>query len=392
MTQRPRKIRLLHVIRPGTGGAARYLTMLLQHLDRERFEPTVIASSVESATFPDELRALGAAVHVVDMERSPDLETDLQALRRVIVIIRQGNFDVIHTHASKAGFLGRVAARAAGRPASVYTPHGFYFQYNLPARVRGFYTRVERALGNLADVILCTSRTEAESARAHRIAPLSRIVSVPNAVDVEALPAHVDRRALSESLGLPTAVRTVVMVGRLTPPKDPGTLLRAARHVLKAHPRTRFIFVGDGEMLAWCRDLARELDVADKVILTGYRPDAAQVAAMATVSVLSSYAEGLPLALLESMALSRPVVASDIPGCREVIEHGKTGILFPVGDERALSSAIVKLFDDKPAAEKMGANAHDYILTHHDARKWIREIEKVYLCAVAKAARRKSSR
>lgn len=382
---RRRRFRALYVIRRGRERPARHLRLLLKHLDRNWFDPEVAASPLERPEFAGELRALGVPVHTLDMHRTLTVGEDMKAIHRLTTLLRSGRFDVVHLHGCKAGFLGRPAARAANVRAVIYTPHELRFEYAHRVRTRNFHRRVERTLGRFTDAMICASRTEAEEARRLRLLPPGRIHTIGDGVDFDELPQHVNHIDVRVRLGINIATQLVVMTGRLDPPMDPGTLLRAARHVLRVQPRTRFVIAGEGELLDFSRGLAGQLGINGQVMCTGHRADATEIASVAQINVFSASHGAPPLHLLESMGLGRPFIASDIPGCREVITHGRTGVLFPAGDERILAGAILKVIGDRPISRRLGKGAREYIETTHSAGSWARAIEEVYLKTLAES-------
>lgn len=383
-----RKVRVLYVIRRGRGRAARLLWLLLKHLDRERFEPAVAASTLEDPAFSARLRRLGVCVHALDIQPSLSACNDVLGVQHLMAILRAGCFDVIHTCGTRAGLLGRPAARVSGTQVLVHTPHGFPFEYGGSARGRRFHVRLERLLGRLTDAMICTSQTEAATAVRLGLITPERIHTIGDGVDLAELPGRTNNLKVRKALGISPATRLIVMTATLSAPRDPGTLLRAARHVLKVLSHTHFVLIGDGEMLGYCRDLARQLEIDGKVVCTGYRDDAMETARAAAVNVYSARAGGPSLSLLECMGLARPVVTSDIPGCREVITHGKTGVLFPAGDERILAGAILKLTGDRRLRARLGRAARDYVRKVHDPDGWARAVEAVYWKALAGSAKK----
>jgi glycosyltransferase involved in cell wall biosynthesis len=384
----PRKVRVLHVIREGRGRPARLLQLLLRHLDRERFESVVVASGLEHPEFLDELRRLDLLVHPLDLHPSFHARRDFDAAYRVMTILRGGRFDVAHFHGHKAALIGRPAARVASTRAVVHTPHGFPFVYESSARLARLHAGLERAFARFTDALICASETETQAALRLALVAPSRVHTIPDGVEIDDRLPRAAGPEMRRRLDLAPGTRLVLMCGRLDAPKDPGTLLRAARHVLQVKPRVRFLLVGDGEMVDFCRDLARQLGIAPKVLCTGYRADAARIAAVASVHVLSAREGGPSLSLLESMALGKVVVASDIPGCREIITHGKTGVLFPPGDERILAGAILKVIGDPALASRLGRAAANYVRKNHDILSWTRAVQNVYLHALAQSSKK----
>ena len=384
-----RRVRLLHVIRPGRGREAKQLRMLLRHTDRDRFEPMVVASSIEGREFLDELRAYEVEVHDVPMHASLNGPEDLAAMQRLMAILRRGHFDIIHLHGRKAAFVGRPAARVANVGAVVYTPHGLRRLESHHPRLRGFHIRVERTLGKFTGAMICASQHETDTARRLKLIRPDRIHTVRDGVDFEELPTSAVNIDVRKSLGINVATRLITMVGKLDAPKDPGTLLRASRHVLVPQPRNHIVLVGNGDMIDFCRDLAGQLDVRRQVICTDYRSDAIRIAFTSALHVQSIREGGPSLSLLEGMAMGKPLIASDTPGNREVVEHGKTGVLVPVGDERFMSGALLKLIEDRELADRLGEAAREYVTRRYTVKGWIRGIESVYAHVLAKSRRRR---
>lgn len=383
-----RKLRVLHVIRPERRRASEHLRLLLTHLDRTRFEPEVAFSPLDEPEFPDQMRRLDVPMHTVEMHRRFTPDEDLKTFHELMKVIRGGRFDVLHLHGRKCALVGRVPGRLTNVRAVVHTPHDFGFQYAHTDRARKFHTRLERTLGRFTDAMICASETEAEEALRMRLVAPERIYTIPDGVDFDELPDRVDHIDVRRRLHISMATRLVVMTGRLDPPMDPGTLLRAARHVLRVQPTTRFVVAGEGELLDFSRHLTRQLQIDRKVLCTGHRADATDIAAVAQINVFSASHGAPPLSLLKSMGLGRPFIASDIEGCREVITHGKTGVLFPASDERILAGAILKLIGDRGLSLRLGTSAREYIRRAHDIRTWSRAIEEVYLKTLAEAARK----
>ena len=384
-----RTVRVLHVIRAGRGREAKHLRLLLKHLDRETFEPTVVASGLEAPAYLDTLRAMDVPVIDLPMHASLNAPEDLAAMQFLMALLRRGHFDVMHLHGHKAALVGRPAARITSTRSVVYTPHGFDFLRSHSPRARQLALRVERTLGRFTHAMICASREEADVARRLRLVPAARVHTVPDGVDFDELPQHVDNVEVRRTLGISCATRLITMTGKLEAPKDPGTLLRASRHVLVPSPWNHIVLVGDGNLIPFCRDLARQLDVGRQVICTGYRADATAISSTSAIHILSAHDGGPTLSLLEGMAQGKPLIASDTPGIREVVSHGKTGVLVPAADERFLSGALLKLIEDEDLARRLGEAAQAYVRQHHPIDRWIRGIETVTLKTLRRRRRRR---
>lgn len=316
------------------GGAQTYLAQLLPALTEE-LDVTVAAWG------PGPLRAAAEAagasyVPLRHVRRPISPVHDLLGLVELIRLFRRVRPHIVHANSSKAGILGRLAARIARVPSRIFTAHGWAFAAYSGATSKA-YLWADRALRPLTTATICVAENERRIGLAAGTCSPARTVVIHNAVDVQAA-----RRAIPEE-GLPI----VISVGRLKYPKDTRTLLEAAARV---PGDWRLQVVGDGPERAALEPLASE-----KLALLGERNDVPELLAAASVFVLSSRSEGLPISVLEAMAAGLPVIASDVGGLREQVEDGVTGLLVPAGDVGALAAALERLVGDAALRRTMGA-------------------------------------
>jgi glycosyltransferase involved in cell wall biosynthesis len=202
--------------------------------------------------------------------------------------------------------------------------------------------------------LVAVSPTEAAAAAAFRIVPRERVLTIPNGVDRPDGSFPERRAALRRREGWDGA-RIVGTVSRMTPQKDPATWLAVAARVAAAHPEVRFVWVWGGEQEAEVRNRAAALGLGDRIRFPGYRPDARELAGAFDVFLLTSRFEGLPYTPIEALGAGTPVVATDVVGTRDVIRHGETGLLAPVGDVDTLAGQVGRLLDDPALAAKLAA-------------------------------------
>jgi glycosyltransferase involved in cell wall biosynthesis len=284
----------------------------------------------------------GVAIHSVPKGAS----FDGGLIVRLAKLLRRERIDVVHTHNPQPLAYGAPAGRLA-RTGIVHTKHGAN-----PDRGRRLWLR--RATGHLAHAYVAVSEATAEIARANRECAPSRLHVIANGVDLEAYrPDEVARREVRSELGIPADAYVLGTVGRVSLEKDHALLVRAAGPLLG--PGLRLVIAGDGAELANVRTAARAFE--PWVVLTGVRHDAPRVLASFDAFVLSSRSEGLPLALLEAMACALPIVATDVGGVADVVDHGRAGVLVPPRDEEALRRAMARLVGDRGAAAELGARA-----------------------------------
>ena len=371
------RIKVLEILEAAAGGTLRHLLQIVEHIDKAEFDVTVAVSAERMLDHGcvERLRDLGARVEVIPMPRRPAPISDLIALRRLTRLMRCEHFDVVHAHSSKAGFLGRLAARRAGVGRVFYTPHAFAFQCGgLCGRV---YRALERFGTAFGGTIVAVSKSEERLAVEGAGASADRVAMIPNAIEPPALPTPEERARARAALGLSADVTVVGTVGRAAPQKGWADLVHAAGRVCRERDDVRFVLIGPGDTTR-IAELARWAGVADKVILAGARDDVSQLYAAMDIYVQPSLWEGLPYALLDAMGRGLPVVATDIPGNRDAVEDGVTGLLVPPRSPVRLASGLLSLLGDAGLREKLGAAARDLVLREHTLADFIRSIEELY--------------
>lgn len=327
--------RILQLItRADWGGAQRHLFDLATGLDPARFD--VAVACAPDGALVDRLRDRGVTVIPMDaFQREVSPGQDASALGAVLELIRSLKTDLVHSHSSKAGFLGRLAARRAGVPA-VFTAHGFAFggqAVSLP--VRAAYLAAEWWAGRFwSDRIITVSEADRRLAHNWRLAPPDKVVTVHNGID----PAPYEAIPDPGPTGRPPVVG---VISRLVAGKGLEDLLAAAGLLLK-RGEYRFVLAGDGPLRPALQQRARELGIAGQVSFPGFVDPVAALREIG-VFVLPSYKEGLPYNVLEALAAGRPVVATAVGGLPEMIDDGQNGRLVAVGDVTGLAGAIESL-------------------------------------------------
>ncbi len=319
---------------------------------------TAVSSPGEDAAY---LEAHGIKHFAVSMTRRITPVADLISLWRLYRLMQQENFIIVHTHNPKPGLLGQIAARMAGVPIVVNTIHGFYFSsFSHPLKT-SVLLFIEKFAARFSDLIWSQNQEDMRTALAMGITSPHKIKHLGNGIDINRFNlAKIDADELAvrrAEFGFSTDDRVVGFVGRLVTEKGVHELMQAACLILEQQPDVRFLIVGatDSEKNdAVTPDIVLDYGIAKNCVFTGFRQDMPELYALMDLFVLPSHREGLPRAPMEASAMQTPCVVTDIRGCREVVEHGRNGLLVPPGSVEALADAIIELLTDKEKARRMG--------------------------------------
>jgi glycosyltransferase involved in cell wall biosynthesis len=384
------KAKVLHILEATTGGTRRHLVDLVTHLDASRYEVSVICSTRRDPSFARDIelmRTKGVTVSVIQMYRAIRPIADLVAFFRIRAILKQG-YDVVHTHSSKAGFLGRLAAATVGTPLVVHTPHVFPFQMMTFAALKWLYSVLERLAARWANVIICVSPQERDAAHEAGLADNGKLRLIENGValppeDAAALTAQTDLR---QELGVTAETRIIGTVGRCTKQKGQPYLIRAAGIVAKQRSNVVFFIVGDGQSRAAEKALVRRLGLENTVLFLDPRDELDPFFGAIDVFVMPSLWEGLPYALLEAMGHGLCVVATRVGGMEQAVADRSSGVLIPPGDTNELARAIVELLDQPDTRRALGMEARKTISKRFLLDDMVSKVEQIYEGALENTA------
>lgn len=372
------RTRVLHVItRLEPGGAQRNTLYTVEHLDRSQFEPAL-------AWGPgDPLDEAAAAIPDLRREPVPELvrpispALDWRALRRLLGVVRRLQPQVVHTHSSKAGVLGRLAARIGRTPVVVHSIHGFGFTPLQPGPVRMLYVIAERVMARWTDHFVTVSESNLRAGLALGLFPPERASVIRSGIELGRFRSPEGGREARERLGVPEGAPLVVQVGNFKPQKAPLDFVRVAAAVAREAPGAWFVMVGDGELRPAAEELASDLSVAGRIVFCGWWDDIPGLLAASRVSVLTSRHEGLPRAAVESLAAGVPVVATAVDGTPEVVKDGRNGFLVEAGDVAGLARRVSQLLRDDELHRRLAAAAAEG-LDEFDIDRMVREQEELY--------------
>ncbi|MCJ7563274.1 MAG: glycosyltransferase family 4 protein [Candidatus Aminicenantes bacterium] len=388
----PKKSKIVHIItRLDKGGSAQNTLLTVLGMDTKKYDVLLFKGpTVESRMSQDENASVMADLQKAQLKRIklvtiPFLVRrinpayDVWALICLFWLLIKEKPTIVHTHTSKAGFLGRLAAKLARVPIIIHTPHGHvFFGYFGPLKTQMFIL-LEKYAARITDRIVALTKGEKEDYQFYKIAPEDKIVVINSGVELEKIKdlSLEERQNLKRQLGIPERSFVVGTAGRLEPVKGPEYLMEAAKDILSNYPQTYFVFAGDGPLRQRLERKAYELGINTNMRFLGWRNDVTRVISIYDIFVFPSLNEGMGRVLVEAMALGKPVVASKVGGIPDLVTHGKTGFLVPPKDPGQMARYIQVLIEDEGKRKRLGQAGKEMAL-NFKKEIMIEKIEELY--------------
>jgi glycosyltransferase involved in cell wall biosynthesis len=335
--------------------------LLLPLIDRLKAEGYQVTSACSPGRYTSSLVARGYSMRPVNIDRRITPLANARSVWELFRLMRRERFDVVHVHTPVAAALGRLAAWLAGVPIVIYTAHGFFHHENMRSRNRRACVWVERLLGRATDMLFTQSQEDALSAVQDGIRPSDKVQCIGNGVDITAFQPGPSRPEAKTSFGIPPTAPVVGFMGPIIAEKGVVELVQGFEQAIQAVPDAYLLMAGD--VINGDRDLAtKEIirakvghgQLASRVVFAGYQEDISGFLQAIDLFALPSHREGMPRSIIEAMASGKPVVATDIRGCREEIVHDVTGMLVPLRDSEALGRAMARILADPDLGRRMG--------------------------------------
>lgn len=350
-----RKIKLVHIVEAMLGGIRQHICDIIENLDQDEYQIYLIYSDnrADKAFFDEKKRLEDCATLILCNEMQREIgKHDFVAYRALIHHLKQIRPDIVHCHSSKAGIVGRMAAKRCGVKRIIYTPNAYAFETpDLSKLKRKIYVYAERFLSRHAtSVTINVSKGEMALVKKYKLDKDEKFILIYNGIPDIELPS---KEELKEELGLKPSIHYVGVTARCAMQKDPMTFLAIAERVTKEISDVEFLYIGDGEMMDEMREYVTDNGLADKVHLLGFRSDASKIVGVLDVYLSTALYEGLPYSMIEAMRAGVPIIATDVVGNNELVVDGENGRLFStkVVSEGAglivnqLSHGIVKSID-----------------------------------------------
>lgn len=364
-----RKIKILQTIRQGKiGGGESHVIDLVEELNKDKYESIVL--SFTEGPMVDRMRANGIKTYVIKTERPFDF-TKWSAVRN---ILEKEKIDIVHAHGTRANSNTFSSANKLNIPV-LYTVHGWSFHPDQKFLLRNFRILGEKYLVSKSKLTICVSDNNLNDAK--RLFPMKRAAVVKYGINLTKFNPNAIFSDLRTELGLSKDTFVVGYVVRMTIQKDPLTLVRAIA-MIPENLDIKFLFVGDGDLKNDAIKLTNDLKIADKIIFMDFRQDVPNVLNAIDVYCLPSLWEGLPIGMLEAMAMEKAVVVTAIDGAKEVIINEKNGLLIPPQNPKKLAEALLQLYHDRDLKQRISKAAGQTILEQFSVSKMTRKIEEVY--------------
>lgn len=388
MTSVERPVRILHVITRLILGGAQENTLLtvIGQQRNPRYRVTLLAGIDEGPEGDLHGRGRAAGVELVllpSLVRPIRPWTDVKALVQLFRFMRRGRYDVVHTHSSKAGILGRLAARGAGVPIVVHTLHSLVFHEFQAAWKNRLYVALKRLCAPLTDALISVNDRTTQGALAAGIGRPEQYVTIYSGMDLEPFLTIRERLPVEEAkrrLGIPPESPVVGKVARLSPLKGHEQFLAAAERIAAAEPRAWFLLVGSGSLRRLLEARARGLGIAGRTLFAGLVPPEqvpAHIQAMDVV-VHASLREGIARVIPQAGAVGKPVVAFHMDGAPEVIRDGISGYLVPPRDTAALADRVLDLLASPERRRAFAEAGREFVAAHFDVDHMVERINAVY--------------
>jgi len=384
--------RVLRIINRFNIGGPTYNATFLTRFMSDEYE-TLLIGGLPEADETDSLhipRSYGLEpVLIEEMKRLPNLSSDRAAYKKLKQIIQEFKPDIVHTHAAKAGALGRKAAKACGVPVIVHTYHGHVFHSYFGSLKTRLYKLIEQRLAKQSDGIIAISPLQKEElAVQHRICPAEKIRVIPLGFDLGKFQEELTEKRIQtrELYKLEEEEIAIAIVGRLVPIKNHGLFLAAVEQLLQQNIRARFFIVGDGSEQAVISEKVKQLNTqyGDCITMTSWITDIATFNAGMDLICLTSDNEGTPVSLIEAQACNLPVISTDVGGVRDIVSEGETGFIVPRRDVNAFAEKLALLINNKEIREKMSQNGWKFVEEQFHYTTLVKNMENYYRELLAK--------
>ena len=373
-----KKIKLLHVITHlPIGGAQDNTLYTVELLNKDKYDISLSCNlNGELVSRAKKVKHL-KLYDVPNLRREVSIINDIRAFLYLYKLIKKENFTIIHTHSSKAGFLGRIAAMLNKTPIVIHTIHGFAFHDYMNSFKKNIFIYLEKLSAKWTHGLVTVSNLNKKKVVDLGIAPIEKLKNIYSGIDLT-LFINEKNDQFRKELNLDSNHLLLGSVGRLSNQKDPITMIEAFCIVIKRFPNAHLTLVGEGELRDEILIKIDQLQLNGRVHLTGNKNDPWKIYHSLDLFIMSSIYEGLGRSITEALSCGVPVVCTSVEGVPEIVRDNETGILVPPKDPGALATGIIKSLNDMDNARKMAEEGRKFVNENFDVKKMVDDIDTLY--------------
>jgi glycosyltransferase involved in cell wall biosynthesis len=359
------------------GGAQKTALHIAENINKNIFESFVIAG--KGGILDDEVEKKIKFYCIKHFVRDISPLMDLKSLFKIYSILKREKPDIVHTHSSKAGIIGRIAAKLAGVKIIVHTIHGYGFNETQKLFIKKFYIFLEKFCTLFSDKLIVVTKEDIKKGLHYKIAKENKFVLIRAGVDTEFYKSFIQNPNFKETLGIGDNIRIISTIGAFKPQKNLKDFIKAASLVVSRFKDTMFLIIGDGQQRKELEILIEKSNLKNKILMLGWRTDIAEILKASDIFVLTSLWEGLPCSIIEAMCCAKPVVANAVDGLKEIVVDGKNGFLVEPNNYVKTAERITCLLSNKIDLKNLGEKAYNSISQEYNINHNLKQYEELYL-------------
>ena len=376
----PKKISVLHIItHVGVGGAQDNTLYTIERLNRNKYAVS-LAANIEGE-YKKRVKNIDSLeiIHLPNLYRKISLFQDAISFIKLYRMIKKNGYDIVHTHSTKPGVLGRIAAKCAKTPVIIHTVHGFAFHDFMPRILHKVYTMLEKCMNLISDHLITVATLNGKKMISLNLARQEDITNIYSGIDFQKFQNDFKGTSIRDELSIDKETKLAGSIGRFSDQKDPFCLLNAILELRVKMTNIHFVFVGGGPLKSEMMRFISQNDLDDVVTVWDFRNDINDILNALDLFVISSIYEGLGRSLTEAMAKGIPVVATAVEGVPEIVINNETGRLVPPRDPKILSQSIQDALEKSSRSKMMAEAGQKYVYDRFSVDRMVEEIDDMYL-------------
>lgn len=365
-----KRIKVVHIAQ-ANGGVEVYLKMFFKYFNSKEYKNYAILSQ-QYISSKKEFEKLGVEVFIIDMYREISPINDMKSIVKIYSILNKIKPNIVYSHSSKAGGLGRIPAKLVGAK-NIYNPHGWAFDMNISNIKKKIYIYAEKLLSYLTDEIVSISKYEKDVAIKYKISNKNNINVIENAIDLEEFNKKYDTKNVLNEIKFHKDDIIIGMIARISEQKSPITFVNIAEKISKKNKKCKFIMVGDGDQKEEIENIIKEKKLESQFFITGWVDDPYKYLSIFNIALLTSKWEGFGLVIPEYMAARKPVIASNVGGITNIIVDGMNGFLIDNLDVDKFVEKIITIIENDEIRSKVIETAYNTVITKYDFKRVIKQ-------------------